>query len=364
VTDYTAVASGAWRTPATWGAADYPDSLSDTANLGAYDILTASGDTDNCGKITIGAGGSLGIPAGGGTLNINNTLTPAIDVLSAGQLALATGARIVGPESATKARLHLRAGSTFSGGAHTLRNIQVLCELTKTSTEILGATVEADQATVTLYPYLNGQVTIDASCACYGAQSEYALIILNAGITLKVATGTTFGTGAHGAIQVDGTKASPVTVQPYTPGGTFYIAVRGNTSSYVNWLTFSGAVYDTGIFDWEAVNGIYFSRGASSVSPVNRPPILNISNPLSRKVSGVHYKGNEAAIVEVEGRWYVPGKQYDAVDAMMNAGSTVGLVDEPHQVVLPGSKIIAHDYKRVKGELYWPYVITLQEVRD
>ena len=356
MTAYTAVMDGGWTVAATWGGGGYPNSLTDTANLAGFQVSLAYATVDcgqvltNGGRLTVGTDGILGL---------GNSLVPAISVDATGHLILY--GRIAGQETGNQSQITLATGATFTSptGTQTLRRVLILHSISLTSSTIYGSTTEADQATCTLYPYTGGILTVSASCACAGMVAEYATLIINAGTTIKV-NGGTFGPTVGGAIQIAGTKAAPVIIQSYS-STKWYFVLFGNALSYVDWLTFSGA-YSSSLWDL-GTNGFYFIRGPSDVSPVNRPAIIDVDAILGR-ISRTHYKGNEAAIVEINGIWAVSDKQYDSVDAMMRAGSVVGFVDELTQTAFPNARIIMHDYVRARGKLYWPYTITLLEARD
>ena len=360
MTTFTAVASGGWRTPATWDVGSgYPDGLDDDFDITGYDVTIAASDDDIAGHGDIGASGKLTVGTGS-SLELGNAVTPALDVLSGGELV--TYGLIKGQPSGAHTRVYLRTGSTFTtpGAAHSLERIDWLSSLAHDVSDIFGATSEANQAGCQLSPYLGGVLTIDESIACYAITSgTSAGVVYNAGVTVKVATGQSLASYGNGYMQFNGTPASHVTIMPYA-AGAYYMRLNPSTLHEFNFLDLDG--YDEArLNDEDSTYNFTFSKHPQVEDPVVRPPILDIDDPLGRSYSRVHHKGNSAAIVELTGNWRISDEEQLLVDAMMNNALLVCYVSK--KVQLGQARIVLHDYPHERGHPVVPYTIALQEAR-
>lgn len=359
MTDFTSVAAGNWRTPATWDVGSgYPDGLDDKAIISGYAVAIAAGDDDIAGEVDI-ISGQLTVGSGS-SLELGNSVTPALSV--DGSSTLVRYGRIKGQDSGALSRIQFATGATDSvpASSHTLRRILYVTVPDMDASDILGATTEADQLTVQLEAYDGGTLSIDEDIATGGLIAEDdGILSFDAGVDVAFVSGGNLS-NPDGIIQVNGTPGSPVTFSAYTAGTTWNWYLRPHASSYFNFLTvedLSGAM----LYDADSTYGFAFAKQPQEVDPLQNPPILDIDDPFGRDYSRVHAKGGMAALIEIVGNYRYSDGDHKRVDAMMKNRVLVAFVNAKMQV--PQAYVVLNDYKFREGHLTTPYTITLQEAR-
>jgi hypothetical protein len=351
MTDFVRTAAGQWEDPTKWDiGAGYPDGSGDTADLASYAVSISNVDV-LCGPVDCGtgiltidtarylqiisAGIGLTLPAAA-TININGTLKgpdiggwPVVEML--GTWNMGVGAQLK--------RLHLWIKQTID------------------MSDVFGDTTEANQALCDLNVITAaGDLTIDMDIAITSIYNNAGAIHIDAGRTLKMAGGV-IGLYATGTFDVNGTRANPVIIQRYVDTEPWYWQVLDTGSNNVD-LDF---LYTTGSKWWlgDSTNGFNFNRKPRSIVPPNRKAILDIDPILGRSAARVHHKGGNAGVAEISGLWLISDRQYERVDAIMEAGTLIGFYSD--ELFMPAARIVDHDYTLETGKLYTPYTIILVE---
>jgi hypothetical protein len=214
-----------------------------------------------------------------------------------------------------------------------------------------------NMATNGVYADAGSQMTIDGSISARAVWAFNAgTLAISAGVTLKMITDGAVLASAGGKFDINGTRASPVHIEPRVAGEAWYLYLYGGaTGSDIDYLICTGNPWTFG----DSTDGFVIARKPQKTTPVHRLPEIDDDPILGRGASRIHYKGNRAAIVEISGIWAVADAQYERVDTMMDKGSIVGYASD--EVFIPNARIVDHEYERVRGQLYWPYTITLIE---
>lgn len=352
MTAFTRTAAGDWSDPSKWDVgAGYPDGITDTADLATFDVTL---DVDvACGNVDLsGASAQLSIP-GPRTLNVRSYL-----YVRNGAALVVSGTLAADPGFQIKMMLYTGGVCAAGAGAEFVRVQFYAVTGAWTVASMIADCSETNLATCEFVTDgATTQMTIDTDIsAAYIYACVNSTIVINAGVDIKMNLYGAVLCLTGGKFNINGTRALPVTIGPRTAGESWSLHLYGGASgSVISNLICTGNLWSLG----NGTDGLDFSRYPASVTPINREANIDNDAILGRGRSRIHHKGNQAAIIEISGSWAAADRQYEIVDAMMNSGDLVGLAtDEVH---VPAARVFMHDYKRLRGKLYWPYTITIIE---
>jgi hypothetical protein len=347
MTAFVRTASGDWSDPSKWNiGAGYPDGVTDTADLATFTVdldvdVAQMGDTDiNAGVLTIGAARSFGLEINktldvpvGATLNLHGTVH--------GDIGGGRGWLVI-------------AGTYNGYDGLEFHHMNVYVSKTMNISDLVKDCSDANSATNQYIGYVGGDLTVDQDIVCINLTSYQGTVQVDAGRIVSFANGGACKVEGAGILLVNGTITSPVTFTRYGTGSWhFYFLPSSSIISYLR------CEYNSWWMGGDASTQFLFTRRPRKITPLARPAVIDNDVVLGRGAGRVHIKANEAAIIEIEGIWAVADHEYDYVDKLLNDRTLIGLsTDEVH---LPGARILAHDYERDIGLLYWPYTITLVE---